>query len=186
MRKLLLFTLLVTGSGMVQADDIWSNLKKGGYVIIMRHAPTGKQGNPLKLDRSCKTERPLSDAGRKLARAVGKIIKKKKVPVGQVLSSEFCRTRETARLAFGRVKTWKPLNLINTVPRKKAGAMLKAISKRIASYKGKNNLVLVSHRPNIEQVTLESLQPGSMLVLKPTGDGDFDSIGIYQVKPGSQ
>jgi phosphohistidine phosphatase SixA len=183
LKNIILYTLLSLAPGLVQADDIWSKLGNGGYVIIMRHAPTTKQGNPLRLDKSCKTERRLSDDGRKIAKAVGRFIRKHKVPVGLVLSSEFCRTRETAMLAFGRFKTWKPLNLIHTVADNKTGTVLKAINDRIASYKGRKNLVLVTHRPNIDQVTLESLQPGALLVLKPAGDGDFDTVGMYRPRP---
>lgn len=80
------------------------SLQGGGYTIYFRHAAT----NWSQLDninehgdwQSCDGTRirQLSDAGRETAKAVGRAIKVLDIPVGEVLSSEYCRSRETAEL----------------------------------------------------------------------------------------
>jgi phosphohistidine phosphatase SixA len=47
-------------------------------------------------------QRNLTDAGRADARAIGAAIRALGIPIGRVLASPFCRTRETAELIFGR------------------------------------------------------------------------------------
>jgi phosphohistidine phosphatase SixA len=46
-------------------------------------------------------QRNLTDGGRADARAIGAAIRSLGIPIGEVLASPFCRTRETAELIFG-------------------------------------------------------------------------------------
>lgn len=87
------------GEALVQA------LTQGGYVILMRHASTDQVApDPALFDLDdCSTQRGLSEKGREQARRMGKAFAKLGIPVGQVLSSPYCRCLETGRLAFGRV-----------------------------------------------------------------------------------
>jgi hypothetical protein len=55
----------------------------------------------------CANQRNLTDKGRSEARALGTEIKRLRIPIGPVYASPFCRTRETAQLAFGR---YEPTN----------------------------------------------------------------------------
>jgi CheY-like chemotaxis protein len=79
-------------------------LRRGGYVIYFRHAAT----NPDQADTSdpklgrCETQRNLSADGRRMAREIGAAFQTLRIPVGKVVSSPYCRTVETATLAFGR------------------------------------------------------------------------------------
>ena len=78
-------------------------LREGGYVVYLRHAVTdrSKEDDPvLDLD-DCSTQRILSEDGRDQSRGIGGAFRKLAIPVGDVYSSEYCRTRETAELAFG-------------------------------------------------------------------------------------
>ena len=50
----------------------------------------------------CAHQRNLTDGGRADARAIGAAIRSLGIPIGEVLASPFCRTRETAELIFGR------------------------------------------------------------------------------------
>ena len=36
---------------------------------------------------------------------------------------------------------------------------------------------MITHRPNIEQISLEGTEQGELVVLKPKGGGDFDVVG---------
>lgn len=121
-RFLVFFFLLTLPLGAARADlpktELVDALRGGGYTIYFRHAATdwsqsdrvGKAGDW----KSCDGERmrQLSDAGRETARAVGRAMKALAIPVGEVLSSEYCRARETAELlGLGPVTT--TLDIIN-------------------------------------------------------------------------
>src|SRR5690349_3406880 len=90
-----------------QAQPEWiAALKGGGYVIVMRHGATYQDQadtDPLNLANVDK-QRQLNDAGRAQARAIGAAVKKLGIPIGQVVSSQYFRAIETARLAFGEPK----------------------------------------------------------------------------------
>jgi hypothetical protein len=81
-------------------------LRKGGYVLYLRHASTDFSRNDAKMTsyEDCASQRPLIDKGRGEARALGAHIKRLGIPIGKVYASPFCRTVETATLAFGKAE----------------------------------------------------------------------------------
>ena len=99
-----LFLLLLVVASAAHADDaLWALLQKGGQVVLVRHAVTDPGvGDPpgFKLD-DCATQRNLSAAGKAEAERLGAAIKARGVPVARVLTSPWCRCRDTARIAFG-------------------------------------------------------------------------------------
>ncbi|TFW01972.1 hypothetical protein E4K72_13795 [Oxalobacteraceae bacterium OM1] len=81
-------------------------LRKGGYVVYFRHAATdftATDDNMQGYD-DCAHQRPLSPQGRDTARKIGLQLRTLSLPQGEVLASPFCRTMETARLAFGKAE----------------------------------------------------------------------------------
>jgi broad specificity phosphatase PhoE len=166
--------------GAAQADEkVWAALKAGGHVILMRHGlTTPGVGDPegMRLE-DCATQRNLNDEGRHEARAAGDALRKRKVPVGRVLSSPWCRCIETATLAFGRMDEVSP-PLANLFGRpenreKQVAAMRKLVSERI---KG-GNLVLVSHGSTISALTGVAPATAEMVVVTPRGGGKFEVVG---------
>ena len=90
-----------------QADPaLLAKLRQGGYVLYLRHASTDFSQNDerMKSFEDCASQRNLTDKGRDEARAIGVHIKRLGIPIGPVHASPFCRTMETARLAFGRAE----------------------------------------------------------------------------------
>ena len=79
-------------------------LRHGGYVLYFRHASTdfGQSDDAMTSFDDCSQQRNLTEAGRAEARAIGAGVARAKIPVGSVLASPYCRTRETAQLVFGR------------------------------------------------------------------------------------
>ncbi|HLU10447.1 MAG TPA: histidine phosphatase family protein [Oceanobacillus sp.] len=75
-------------------------MREGGYVIYVRHARTDNAQEDTDL-ASCETQRNLSEQGRLDAASIGETWATLAVPVGELISTEYCRTRETAQLAFG-------------------------------------------------------------------------------------
>lgn len=79
------------------------DIQKGGYILYMRHGEaTVGQDRPVVDFDDCSTQRNLSDTGREQAKLLGMSTRKLNIPVQYpVVASPYCRTRETAELAFG-------------------------------------------------------------------------------------
>ena len=148
---------VVASSPQAQAIDarqIAAELKKGGYVIVVRHGATNRDQadtDPLNPDNVGK-QRLLSDKGREQAKQVGDAFKKLEIPLGTVYTSKFDRAIETGRLVGGVV-------VISTLDVTEGGLVVtpiendrraEALKKMIATAPaaGKNTLI-VTHKPNI-------------------------------------
>lgn len=83
-----------------------SALRGGGLILYFRHTSTdfGQNDDQMTGYEDCARQRNLTDRGRDEARAIGAAILRLRLPVGDVLASPFCRTRETAQLIFGRLR----------------------------------------------------------------------------------
>jgi broad specificity phosphatase PhoE len=95
----------VTASHRLRGAALANALRRGGYVIVLRHA-AADHAHPDSAHPSlakCSTQEPLTTLGITQARQIGRAISALKLPIRQVLYSPFCRTRTTARLAFGKV-----------------------------------------------------------------------------------
>ena len=168
-------SLLAAGCGA--ADDqpsapatkpLVRSLQTGGLTLLMRHALTDAAINQRELLRSCATQRNLTVAGREQARAIGRAIRRLRIPIGQVRASPLCRTRDTARLAFGRVTLDRMLVSPGVVgtdadDRRRARA-LRAVVRRPPQ--AGENTVLVTHSPLIRAASgEETVAEGEILVL---------------------
>lgn len=161
------------------ADEaIWSALKQGGNVVLMRHAAVERGASPIKhIPGDCSQELNLSQAGRAQAQKIAEQFRAHGIPVGEVLASPYCRTMDTARLAFGSANPSEAMRLIEGIGAQEIERINAQAMKLIGGYKGKANLILVTHQPNVEAIALESLEHAGMLVLKPTGGNEFDVLG---------
>ena len=169
----------IAGAAASEAE-LWNKLADGGLVVLMRHTSTvtgGDVGGSLIRDPSCARERNLSSKGIDEAIQIGKMFASKGIPVKNVLASPYCRTVDTAKFAFGRVDPTGFLSLIETMPHSQAEAATKQLNQRIGSYSGSENLVMITHAPNINAVAFDPVEKGAFLVLKPMGNGDFEELG---------
>lgn len=167
-----------------KADDaLWTKLAEGGKVVLMRHASVvaGRDGgNSLLHDPSCKKERNLSDEGRQEAKTIGERFRARNIPVDYVRYSPYCRTAETARIAFGTGSEADFLSLLEVLPPDAASAQTAKLNEIIGSYAGKGNLVLVTHEPNINAVSFEMMKPADFIVLQPKGSSNFEELGVVR------
>jgi broad specificity phosphatase PhoE len=172
-------SLLVLGDRALAAspeeDELWSLLKGGGQVVLMRHTVTTPGvGDPpgMRID-DCATQRNLTDEGRRHARAIGEAVRSHGVQFDRIQSSPMCRCLETARLAFGRVDESQPVSNprggSEEMPRQVREMRALATERR----RGSGNVVLVSHGTTIANVTGITPEPGEMLVVTPQGEGNF-------------
>jgi phosphohistidine phosphatase SixA len=163
------------GPGLVK------QLQGGGLVLVLRHAVTdqSKQDeDPVDL-ADCATQRNLSADGRAQARAIARAVRRLKLSIGTVLTSRFCRTRETARLAFGRGKVEPALlNTINAAHDAAWSKQMRAIRRLIGTRPAAGTLtVLVTHGVVVTDATNLTLEEGETLVFRPHGNSRFQLVG---------
>ncbi|MBK3495197.1 histidine phosphatase family protein [Viridibacillus sp. YIM B01967] len=85
-------------------SPILTLLRNGGYNLYARHgeATIGEDQANMNF-QDCSTQRNLSEEGKRQAMTYGEALRSLYIPIYYpVLASPFCRTRETAELAFGK------------------------------------------------------------------------------------
>jgi len=157
--------------------ELLIELRKGGYVIYLRHTSTDFSRDDVKSrsDDDCDSQRPLTDRGREEARRIGAAFKELKIPVGTVLASARCRTMETAMLAFGRAE---PENAVSGGPSAPDSTDRYAGLRKLFStpLKPGANLVVASHgNPFYATAGAPYLAEGEAAVIRPLGK-DFEIV----------
>ncbi len=109
--SIIIFISLTTPIKADLNENLINQLKKGEKLIFIRHAYAPGNGDPegFNLD-DCSSQRNLSEDGRKQAQRIGEFFIKNKVDIYKVLSSEWCRCKETAKIAFKNYSTNTFLN----------------------------------------------------------------------------
>jgi phosphohistidine phosphatase SixA len=187
MRWLCAAILCVAAAASAAAADnpAWSALRDGAGVVLMRHGATsGGAGDPdgFRLD-DCATQRSLTEKGRADAKAAGEQIRAQKVPVGKILSSQWCRCRDTAALmALGPVDVSETFSNAYTFSNRR-DELTKGARAVIASWKGPGVLIVVTHGANILPLTGFQPAEGEMVVVEPdpAPDGKLRVIGRIPV-----
>lgn len=181
---------LLGGRAEAREADLWQQLQQGGYVILMRHGTVDSFSRSTSPDadfEGCEGQYNLTELGRAQALVVGEFLRKRKVAIGGVLASPLCRTRDTARIAFGPYRVWEELEPFPEGEGPERTRRIEVVTKLIAGHVGRDNLILVTHQPNIDALTLEIVEPATMLVLKPNGRGGFVQVqkilAVDLVKP---
>lgn len=186
---LAIFTFLgahasLTSPAAALSEAAIASLKQGGHVILMRHAQTTSGvGDPpgFKLD-DCATQRNLSEAGRADARRFGEALRKNGIRIDRVLSSAWCRSVDTARLALPEQNVQVEASLNSTFDERDIAARRKAAegaSSIVAAWSGPGNILMVSHQVNISAIANRNVAQGAMLILKPK-PGGFDIVAETQ------
>ena len=171
------------GVALIQA------LRRGGYNLYMRHAQSnvGQDGNLLQTPNwweNCAIQRNISDPGKEQARKVGGSIKALKIPIDQVLTAQFCRTRETGHLlGLGPIEVTEDIN--HQIGQRAGFDVNAARFKRLAETpaKGANNM-LVSHThgsPRVEERIMGGVQEAEIVVYQPDGKGGSEPIARIPV-----
>ena len=187
--RLVLGALVLLGAalanGAVAMADGWAVLKQPGHVVFMRHsdAPgSGGYGDPpgYRLD-DCATQRNLSEEGRAHARRTGEAFRRNGIGFDRVLTSPWCRCKETAELAIGKAaEVFTPLsNLVGRGEHREP--QVKALKAYLAGLDGKTRVLLVTHGIVINALT--GIQPasGEMVIVKPGPGGEPKVAGRLQV-----
>jgi phosphohistidine phosphatase SixA len=161
--------------------DLIERLQMGGYVIYFRHAMTNH--DEIDQDRndlsSCKTQRNLSNAGREQARLIGEAFRTLEITVGKILSSPYCRAKDTAVIAFGNAEISNDLRFGMGTDTEDTETLKQALLNMLSiPPEAGQNTVLVSHTANLKEATGIWPRPeGAAYIFKPLDSGGFSYLG---------
>jgi phosphohistidine phosphatase SixA len=156
-------------------------MQRGGLVLVLRHAATDMSKpdqDPVVLS-DCRTQRNLNATGRADARTIGRGVRRLRLRIDSVLSSPFCRTKETARLAFGRFRISRALlNTIAAEHDSRWRRQIRAARQLLGTKPTPGTLtVLVTHGSVVGDTTGLTLAEGETLVFRPRGSSRFRLLG---------
>jgi hypothetical protein len=173
MFRFALALFLLTLPSLAHATDAgWALLRDGGRVVLLRNAMTNGTTDPANFDiAKCSTQRNLSQRGKQQAGRIGALFGARSAPVERVLSSRYCRSLDTARIAFEtEPEQFEPLDLLSTDEAVRA-RQLEATVDEARNYSGSGNLVMVTHLENIKALTGVSPREGEAVIVGVEGDG---------------
>jgi len=151
-------------------NNVAGLLRAGACVALLRHAATVPGiGDPpeFKLD-DCRTQRNLSVAGQQDARRIGAWFRSSKLQPRAVLSSAWCRCKDTADLAFGTHAVWPALNSTfgDRALMPDQSRLLRQAMTRIPARQFE---VWVTHQVNISSLAEQSPAMGEAFILDRQG-----------------
>jgi phosphohistidine phosphatase SixA len=183
--SLTLVTVSLTSALDAQSSsgaDLVAALRRGGHVIVMRHArspqqpPDEQTANPDNVQR----ERQLDAAGRAGSVAFGEALRRLKIPIGEVLTSPTYRARETVR--YARLPNARPYEELGD-----GGQSMKTASdtqggwlrEKVNALPRGTNTIIVTHMPNIGRAfpDLANVTDGEALVFAADGKGGARLVG---------
>ncbi len=157
-------------------------LRQGGFVLYMRHGDTDNSRPDrmpaVDLD-DCATQRPLSEAGRAKMRRVGQALRDAKIPLGRVLASPMCRTRESAELAVGKgFEPFEPLMYSANMTTEQKKPRIEALRRLLTSpVPPGTNTLLVAHAPNLADLIGFFVKPeGTVVVFAQRGADGYEYV----------
>ncbi len=154
--------------------NMLSELQNGGYIVYVRHTHTDRTRRDTDTSLGqCDQQRILSDQGREEALMIRYAYQRLNLPVSSLVSTQYCRTLETAVLAFGVPEVIQRRDLHAT------------LTDRLAEQPAAGtNTLIVAHIGTLRDgVGLpDTFDEGDSLIYRPTGDGEFvyfGRIGLY-------
>ena len=165
-------------SVIASGSTAWANttlalqaLQQPAAIVLFRHALAPGGGDPVEfVAGDCKTQRNLSTEGQEQAKRMGATLLQSGVVVGEVWHSEWCRTRDTAQLAFPTMRAGSLLpqpafNSFFGSPESEP-TQTTAARQMLLGWRGPGTLVVVTHQVNITALTGVVPQSGEGVVLK--------------------
>ncbi|MDC0044767.1 histidine phosphatase family protein [Pelagibacteraceae bacterium] len=154
------------------------SLSQNDKLIFIRHALAPGNGDPDNFDiLDCTTQRNLDSVGRDQSKRLGKFFQINNIPINTILSSEWCRCQETAKLAFNKYDTFTALNsfydpkFYNNKERQ-----LDELKNFIHNLEEDGNIVFITHYVVIASMLGIGVSSGEILVT----DRDLNVIGTIE------
>ena len=164
-----LIIIFISINSPIKADSIQNvinELKKGGNLIFIRHAYAPGGGDPKNFDsNNCNTQRNLSNSGRDQAKKIGSFFKDNNIPINKVYSSEWCRCKETASIAFNDFETKSFLNsFFSSQFTKNKDLQMKKLKKFVSNWNEDKNLVFITHYVVISESLNYATSSGEIVI----------------------
>jgi broad specificity phosphatase PhoE len=142
-------------------------LREGGYIVTFRHAATDTGMDTTDDLSDCSRQRNLDAEGRRQSVAIGHAFERLDIPVGRVMASPFCRTRDTAALAFKRLQPTRALLSVEFFDSVREGRRkgLRRLLK--AEPREGTNTVLVTHGSAILDAVGKEPEEGDAVIVEP-------------------
>ena len=162
---LLLISFNVTFK-VISANDLQNIFSGDGKIIFIRHAYAPGGGDPDGFDISnCASQRNLSKEGITQSKNIGKFFSENNIQIDKVLSSEWCRCKQTAKYAFNKYETRSFLNsFFSSKFASNKNKQIYDLKKYINEWSGDNNLVLVTHYVTIQEVLNVTSSSGELII----------------------
>ena len=132
-------------------------------VVFMRHALAPGFGDPANFAlENCATQRNLDSVGRKQAMEIGAEIRRSATTFTEVISSEWCRCKETTELLG--LGSWDPFSGLNSFFQGFAdkNVVLKKLEQKLRNLEPGVTL-MVTHQVVITSVTGQSVGSGEFI-----------------------
>ena len=166
------------------ADARFARLSLPGVVAIVRHARAPGTGDPesFRLD-DCATQRNLDAGGREQARGIGAAIRAAGVTVDRVLTSQWCRCRDTAGLLD--LAPVEDLPALNSFFRNPAHSDRQTAELRqfLLDLPPSETVVLVTHYVNIRALTGQGAASGEVILLEIGRGGAISAVNGILIAP---
>ena len=176
--KKFIFTLIlfILYADLAKSDEkIINSLIEGEKIVFIRHAYAPGNGDPPNFKLSdCSTQRNLNKTGIEQSKQIGFFFNKNNIKIDKILSSEWCRCKDTAKYAFKDYETFSALN--SFYDERFAANEIKqinALKKYIKNWSGKKNIILVTHFVVISSMLKTSVSSGEIVV----ADKNLNVIG---------
>ena len=173
---LIIFISLIITVKASSNEELIKKIKEGKKIIFIRHAYAPGNGDPKNFNiNDCSTQRNLSQEGKNQAKLIGLSFAKHNIPIENVFSSEWCRCTETASIAFDE-KYQKKFFLNSFYDErfsKNKEKQIKELKKFVNNWKGKKNLIFVTHYVLISEILNVNPSSGEIVI----SDKDYKVIG---------
>ena len=183
--KLLRFFIIIFISltTSIKADlnkNLINQLEDGGKLIFIRHAYAPGTGDPSNFElKDCSTQRNLSENGRDQSKKIGNLFLKNKIDIKNVYSSEWCRCKETASIAFKNFKTKKFLNsFYSSQFAKNRKKQVKEFQEFINNWDKKENLIFVTHYVFISEILNYAPSSGEVVIT----DKNLNIVDTFEIE----
>ena len=151
---------------VISANDLQNIFSDDGKIIFIRHAYAPGGGDPDGFDISnCASQRNLSKEGITQSKNIGKFFSENNIQIDKVLSSEWCRCKQTAKYAFNNYETKSFLNsFFSQKFAHNKDKQVKELKDYIINWEGKKNLILITHYVVISEILNVSTSSGEIVI----------------------
>jgi phosphohistidine phosphatase SixA len=158
-------------------DKILNLLQEGKKLIFIRHAIAPGNGDPDNFNiKDCSTQRNLDKKGIQQSKKIGLFFTNNKIKIDKILSSEWCRCKDTAKIAFKNFETFDALNsFYDERFAANEAKQIEDLKKYIKNWNSDKNLVLITHFVVISSILNAGTSSGEIII----SDKNFNIIGSF-------